>query len=75
MEQNKTAKTEQSQRFHAPLLPDDTNEVTVGCRRAHPDNCAKYYMPSVCAFVRSDGMCTSPPRSWPKQFTKLSGEK
>ncbi len=68
-------KTEPPNRFHDPLEPGDTREATVNCRRTHPDNCAKHYMASVCAFVRSDGMCTAPPRSWPKQFEKLSGEK
>lgn len=68
-------KTEPPNRFHDPLEPGDTREATVSCRRTHPDNCSKHYMASVCAFVRSDGMCTCPPRSWPKQYEKLSGEK
>jgi len=57
---------------HAPLHPDDTIEQTVGCRHTTPKNCAKNSMPDVCAFVRSDNMCQAPPRSWPRQFDKLS---
>jgi len=75
MERSKRGKYDTQNRFHDPLEPGDTRDVTVSCRRSSPDNCAKHYMQSVCAFARSDGMCTSPPRSWAKQFDKLSEGK
>jgi hypothetical protein len=58
-------------RFHAPLEPQDTERQTLGCRHAKPDFCSKNCMEDVCAHVRRDGICTSPPMSWPKQFRRL----
>jgi len=58
-------------RFHAPLEPRDTEKQTVGCRHQKPDFCARNSMESVCAHVRTDGMCTSPPERWPTQFRRL----
>ena len=60
----------QPQRFHEPLDARDTPEQTVGCRHTNPDICAKHSLPA-CAFVRADGVCKAPPKSWPKQFEKL----
>lgn len=57
--------------FHAPVQPRDTETATEGCRHTNPDICAKHSLEGVCAFVRSDGICTSPPASWRKQFLKL----
>lgn len=57
--------------FHAPLKPQDAEKQTEGCRYTNPDICAKNRMPKVCAFVRDDGICTSPPASWKKQYKKL----
>ena len=57
--------------FHAPLKQKDTPDRTVGCRHTNPDICAKNRLPNVCAFVRPDGFCLSPPQSWKKQFVKL----
>lgn len=68
-----STKSAQALRFHAPLLPGDTERQTVGCRHTNPDICAKNAMPSVCAFARPDGMCLAPPASWPKQYRKLGG--
>ena len=62
----------QAKQFLAPLLPGDTQDETVGCRHTNPDICGKNCMPDVCAFVREDGMCLSPPATWPKQFRKLA---
>jgi len=62
---------EQSQKFHAPLQPGDTDLVTRGCRHTNPSICRKNAMPSVCAFVRRDGMCHAPPASWPRQYLRL----
>lgn len=60
--------------FRAPLRPRDTEKQTVGCRYTNPDICAKHSLPSVCAFVREDGICLSPPKSWPKQYRHLLSE-
>jgi len=64
-----------SKAYHAPLHDLDTVTQTFGCRHSNPDNCAKAEMMNVCAFVREDGMCLSPPKSWGKQFKRLSEEK
>ena len=61
----------QSLRRHAALQPEDTAERTFGCRASNPDACGKHGMRLVCAFVREDGLCLAPPRSWAKQYPKL----
>ena len=58
-------------RYHDPLDPKDTENVTVGCRHTNANICKNNSMPGVCAFVRQDGMCTAPPQSWHKQYAKL----
>ncbi|MCP4197093.1 MAG: hypothetical protein GY762_08065 [Proteobacteria bacterium] len=58
----------------APLHLKDTLTQTFGCRHSNPDTCVKNAIPSICAFVREDEMCLSPPKSWPKQYKKLSDE-
>jgi len=58
--------------FHAPLNPKDSEHQTLGCRHTNPDICSKHDLLSVCAFVRPDGICLAPPRTWPKQFQKLA---
>ncbi len=58
-------------RFHDPLEPADSVEETVGCRHTNAMICRNNSMHAVCAFVRADGMCKSPPRSWPVQYQKL----
>jgi len=57
--------------YHEPLREGDSAEQTVGCRHTSPDICKKHSMPGVCAFVRDDGVCLSPPLSWPEQFKRL----
>ena len=57
--------------FHAPLNALDSKTQTVGCRHTNPDICAKNGLQKVCALVRTDQICLSPPKSWPKQFIKL----
>jgi hypothetical protein len=57
--------------FHAPLHPRDSEKQTHGCRSANPSACAKHSVPGVCAFVRKDNICLSPPMSWKKQYQKL----
>jgi hypothetical protein len=61
--------------FHEPLRPGDTAEKTVGCRHTNPNICANNSIPKYCAFVRADGVCLYPPRSWKKQFLVLSKKK
>ena len=61
--------------FHAPLHPLDSEYQTHGCRQANPSVCAKHSVPGVCAFVRKDNICLSPPRSWKKQYQKLFDQK
>ena len=61
--------------FHAPLDKRDRPDRTFGCRYTNPDICKKHSMEGVCAFVREDNMCISPPASWPKQYEKLSGQR
>jgi hypothetical protein len=56
---------------HKQLQPGDTQTLTVGCRHNNPDHCMKNGLPKVCAFVRADGICQSPPKSWQKQYQKL----
>jgi hypothetical protein len=64
-------KSTSSNRFHEPLHPLDSEVQTVGCRHTNPSACAKNSLQGICAFVRHDGLCLSPRRSWPKQFHKL----
>ena len=62
----------QSKRLHAPLRDGDTAQASRGCRHTNPDSCRNNEMAGVCAFVRPDGMCWAPPRSWPRQYQKLT---
>lgn len=57
--------------FHDPLHPLDSESQTHGCRATNPTACAKHSAPSVCAFVRKDNICLSPPTTWKKQYQKL----
>lgn len=66
-----TKKTKQQGIFHASLKPKDTASQTEGCRHTNPSICGNNSLPSVCAFVREDGMCLKPPKSWAKQFIHL----
>ncbi|MBN1189476.1 MAG: hypothetical protein JXA46_06980 [Dehalococcoidales bacterium] len=68
---NETNNNQQASSFRAPLRPGDTETQTVGCRYTNPDICAKHSLPAVCAFVRKDGICLSPPKSWAKQYKRL----
>jgi hypothetical protein len=61
--------------YHAPLRPDDTPKQTVGCRQANPEICNRHSMETVCAFVRANGICLSPPASWMKQYARLHSAK
>ena len=61
--------------FRSPLKEGDSENQTVGCRRTNPELCIKNSMAGVCAFVREDGICVSPPTTWAKHFRALKEEK
>jgi hypothetical protein len=63
----------QADRFHLSLQTGDTENETVGCRHTNPDACAKHSLAGICAFVRGDGICREPAKSWPRQYRKLKG--
>jgi hypothetical protein len=65
-------KKDQKLAFHAPLHPLDSETQTHGCRHTTPNVCGKNSVPGICAFVRKDNICLSPPTSWKKQYQKLS---
>ena len=54
-----------------PLGNLDTKETTQGCRHSSPDICKYNMNPRSCAFVRPDGLCSTPPRSWAKIYLSL----
>jgi hypothetical protein len=62
---------DQKQAFHAPLHPLDSETQTHGCRHTAPNVCGKNSVSGVCAFVRKDYICLSPPKTWKQQFQKL----
>jgi len=62
-----------SKAYNSPLHPDDKPAETHGCRHSNPDNCAKNHLDYVCAFVRKDYICKSPPRSWTNHYQRLKG--
>ncbi len=66
-----TNKYKQRGIFHVALKPGDTATQTEGCRHTNPIICGNNMMPEVCAFVRVDGMCLKPPKSWAKQYERL----
>ncbi len=55
----------------APLHPLDSEKQTYGCRHTNPDICSRNGIKAVCALVRGNKSCTSPPQRWPSQFKKL----
>lgn len=60
---------------HSPLRPEDTPTQTYGCRAYNPDICANADTQKICAFVRPDGICKRPPRTWKKQYKILGGKE
>ena len=54
-----------------PLNQKDSEDQTFGCRHTNPKICKSLDLENICAFVREDKMCLSPPKSWMKQFGKL----
>ncbi|MCI9414485.1 MAG: hypothetical protein HFJ79_04795 [Clostridiales bacterium] len=57
--------------YNAPLNKQDTETQTYGCRANNPDICANNYLPGVCAFANSDGICRKPSRAWKKKYREL----
>lgn len=55
-----------------PLSVFDSELQTLGCRHSTPDICRNNATPDKCAFVRADGICILPPRSWPRIFAEVS---
>jgi hypothetical protein len=53
------------------LSEEDTASQTLGCRHSNPDNCSRNSMVGVCAFVKGNNICTSPPMSWKGIYQKL----
>ena len=54
-----------------PLTHLDSTHQTLGCRHSNPDICKNHSTPNKCAFVREDGVCLLPPRSWAKIYSSL----
>ena len=63
-----------SKAARAPLHDKDSETQTYGCRHTNPDSCKKNLMEGVCAFVREDNLCLSPPGSWPRIYRELIDE-
>ena len=60
-----------SKASQTPLHPEDTPTQTFGCRLSNPNSCLKHSLPQVCAFVRNDGLCLSPPKTWSNTYRRL----
>ena len=60
-----------SKAHHSILHSNDTEIQTAGCRCTYPDYCRSNRIPAVCAFVKTDGICLTPPSSWKKLYIKL----
>lgn len=57
-----------------PLTPQDTEEHSFGCRHSNPDICKNNQTEGKCAFVRPDGLCLMPPRTWKAIFLELKAD-
>ena len=58
-----------------PLNSKDTEKQTLGCRHSNPHTCPRHSLSKVCAFVREDGLCLAPPRTWAQLFKKLKAKQ
>ena len=74
-DEHKHMTKKRSTRFHEPLRHGDSEKQTVGCRLTNPKSCGRNSLKGICAFARTDGMCLSPPKSWPKKFARLNKAK
>jgi len=57
---------------NAALNPQDSPCQTYGCRHYNPNICKDNGMENIYAFVKADNICKKPPRSWTKQYEKLT---
>lgn len=57
-----------------PLSELDTEFQTLGCRHSNPDLCRNSATEGKCAYVRPDGICKLPPRSWKILFAELKAQ-
>jgi hypothetical protein len=57
--------------YNEPLHSKDSEDMTFGCRQTTPENCARNSLPDICAFVREDNICLSPPNKWRRKFKEL----
>ena len=53
------------------MIKDLIESDEVARRCSNPRFCSENNMAGVCAFVRDDGMCLAPPRSWKELVAKL----
>jgi hypothetical protein len=58
-----------------PLKNGESRILTIGCRHSNPNICRKNGQEDVCALVRADNICKSPPSSWAKLFEELNKTK
>tara|TARA_Y100000588_G_scaffold261927_1_gene276532 strand:+ start:1174 stop:1389 length:216 start_codon:yes stop_codon:yes gene_type:complete len=54
-----------------PLLAEDTEFQTVGCRHSNPDICKNNGTVGKCALVSENNLCVLPPKTWKKLFMTL----
>ena len=57
---------------NAALKSQDSPYQIYGCRNYSPNICKNNRMGNICAFVKADNICKKPPRSWIKQYKKLT---
>lgn len=54
-----------------PLAEGESLEKTLGCRHSNANICRNHSTPNKCAFVRTDGFCVIPPKSWKGIYLSL----
>ncbi len=54
-----------------PLIEQDTEKQTYGCRANNPDICGACFIEGVCAFASSDNICKKPSAKWKKKYVEL----
>jgi hypothetical protein len=57
-----------------PLSPQDSIYQTLGCRHFNANFCENNASSGRCAFVRDDGVCITPPKSWSWIYKELGGK-
>lgn len=56
-----------------PLKKEDTEKQTLGCRCYKPSNC-KFCNGPTCGLSNKSHICTTPPKSWPRQYKILKNK-